>query len=220
MRFRRAFFVVVAGCVAIVCGGCSSGGLFTKESLETRVAGVLEDSTATERDFEYFEAYIDTFVNRAGNIHDSVTTYEDLTAIGLNPEAKNIVQYRGPGVLPYILGTNNPQIQISKPEELQGFLNEYNHYLVVEYELKNIKSISDAVYFSTKETETEGSDMDFVVILKDGVVIKHYFRGTKDIDATKAEATSGGGFVETLRGARDIAEVVIFFFVLKNALGQ
>jgi len=216
MNFRGVQLWCLVACIAVSCVGCSSGGFFTKESVETKIAGVVEDSSDVEKTFEYFQAQIDTFIVRTAGVCDSVTKYENLKALGLNPEAKNVTHYRGPNVLPFLLGTSNPQIQISKPEEMRSFLEEYGHYLVIEYELRNIKSISDAVYFSNKETRTEGTDLDFIIILKDGVTVKHYFRGGKGIDATKNEETSGGGLIETLRGVQDITSLFLFFYLISK----
>ncbi|MBI2632772.1 MAG: hypothetical protein HYW78_00055 [Parcubacteria group bacterium] len=215
MKDNKIKKIVVVIAFALYAIALSSCALNKNILIRTSVANVDRKGTVIE-DFESNQERIHAFLKKAEEIQDSVTHYNDLKKLGLDPEAENVNKYVGVAGLEYILGTKTPQLQITSPEQIDVYRKKFNRYIVVEYELFNTHEASDVLYISTKGTDRKGTDLEYVIVLQDSIVTQHGDNGMKNINEKRQEKEFLSGVFVTLEKTKGILELMLFYYLLEN----
>ncbi len=221
--------------IFFVISGCA-GALKTQSTVcITSKVFSEEENEKLGKNFEEGQELIQKFRLRKEQIKIGKTTYADLKTMELDPEAVNVSHYPGQTntANKYRFGSENPQLQFRSSAEIENFTREQAKWYVLEYPLYNIKELSDRFYFSKKDKEKIGTDIEFVVILKDTsnspnyidpkkeprkyIVQYAYEKGQLKMQRKETETATGGGIVEILNETRDQLQIIIFFYFLQDS---
>lgn len=229
------FTIVVACCFLI---GCASALKTQSTVCVTAKVFSEEENEKLGKSFEDGQELIQKFRLLKERIKIGVTTYENLKTLGLDPEAVNVNHYPGQTdeANQKRFGSNNPQLQFKSAKEIEDFTRSQAKWYVVEYPLYNIKELSDRFYFSQKNKEKNGTDIEFVVILKDTsnsfyyidpkkepqkyVVQYIYEKGQPKLQRKETEMAAGGGIVKILDKIREQLQLMLFFYFLQDAFNK
>lgn len=121
---------------------------------------------------------------------------EELKELGFDPDAPNVVRLPGAKGVHYILGTENPQINVSKPEDIQKISDEWNRYYVVVYPLKKPKFDKQAIYLNRQDLLTTGPNGEYFIVCRDEKVLSHNFGGQKHVYKPGENKKFGGNVLE------------------------
>lgn len=191
--------------ISLVLVGCAS--IIKEESTTTTLAGVFKDEKCDDKK-SCPQNQIYRFIENSRNIKDGVTVFDDLKRLGFDPKAENVLIYPGAQGRKYYLGTENVQIVLSHPKQTLEYIEEDSKFLTIVYPLIHTIDLTDRIYFSNKESRTRGSTLQFVIILYNNVVKKHYYVGTENLDKKKVESAFGKGAFEIIKGLSGAASII------------
>lgn len=180
IAFLAAITVFLAGCAA-------ARGINT--NYEKRVEMTDLFSTADEA------------VEKAKKLEISVTRCpEGLKELGFDPDAQNVMRLPGAKGVRYILGTDSPQMNVSKPEDVQKMADEWNRYYIVVYPIKNPKVDKQAVFLNRQTILTTGPDGEYFIVCRDKTILSHDFSGLKNVNKPGENKKFGGNVLEWFLG--------------------
>lgn len=143
----------------------------------------------------------DESIEKAKKIEVGVTPCPDgLKELGFDPNAPNVMRLPGVKGVRYILGTDSPQINVSKPEDVQKMTDEWNRYYIVVYPIKKPKLDKQAVYLNRQSTLTTGTDGEYFIVCRDKTVLMHEFSGQKNVHKPGENKKFGGNVLEWFLG--------------------
>lgn len=220
-------FLVLSGCASVLKNQstvCVTAKVFSEE--ENKKLG---------KDFEVGQELIRKFLKRTEKIQIGITTYKDLSTLGLSPEAVNVNHFPGQSAAANQrrLGSENVQLQFSNPEQEKEFTRELSKWHVLEYPLYNIIETGDRFYFSKKNKEKRGTDMEFIIILRDTsnsieyidpqkepekYIVKYALKkGELQLERIEAELAAAGGILDIMNKTREQLQLVLFYYFLQDA---
>src|SRR3989338_530185 len=195
MRQKHAFLaiplfvVLISGCATMKGVGNTAGSINTNFEKSTEMTGLF--MTADEA------------INKAKeNLKVGETSCPvGLKDAGFDPDAKNVIQLPGNKGLKYILGVDNPQIKLDKPEDIEKFSSEFNRYYTVVYPIRDPKKNKQAVYFNKQDLLTTGPDGEYYIVCRDKILYNNDFGGVKDKNVPGVNKRLGGNVLEFLLNA-------------------
>jgi len=140
--------------LVVLCSvGCSSTGHKTAKT------GMFDDN-------------LETLLENFRKVENGKTNLNDLGVMGFNLRAKNIDYFQGVPAFKEIYGQE--AFRNFDPNNLTKMLPEFNRYTLYRVPFKDITTVSDRFYFSTKESLKTGDDVTLsIVTMDDKTVIYH-----------------------------------------------
>lgn len=233
---KLTLILVAISAIFLMTSGCAS--MLKTQSTTCITAKVFgAENEKLGKNFESGQELIKQFLERTKNIKIGSMTYEDFDSLGLNPDAVNVNHYPGQTAAANKrrFGSENMQLQFKNVKESDEFARGQSKWLVLEYPLYNIKEISDRFYFSKKNKEKYGTDLEFVVIFYDTSSSPHssslmdsrgrknylaqyvYLAGEKYLEKKETETAVGGGIIDILDKTKEQMQLILFFYFLQDA---
>lgn len=125
---------------------------------------------------------------------------DGLKNAGFNPYAPNVNWLPGAKGLRYLIGTDNPTVNLANPADIEKFTTEFNRYNVFIYPIKDIKDDKDGIYVNKQDQLKTGRDGEYTIICKDKLVFGHGFSGERIVNKPGVFRKMGGSVGEFLMG--------------------
>jgi len=136
---------------------------------------------------------VDEAIAKAGNLKIGETVCPSgLKTAGFDPDAQNVKIFAGATGAQYFLGTANPQVAVTSPEDVKKISQEFSLYATYVYPIRNPKKDKDMVYFNKQKSLTTGTDGDFVIVCRENKVYSHGWTGKKKINEPGEYKQTGG----------------------------
>ncbi len=125
---------------------------------------------------------------------------DGLKDAGFDPYAPNVSWLPGAKGLRYIIGTDNPTVNLINPADVEKFNTEFNRFNVFVYPIKDIEDNKDAIYINKQDQLKLGRDGEYSVICKDKAVFGHGFSGERTVNKPGVFRKMGGSVLEFIMG--------------------
>lgn len=125
---------------------------------------------------------------------------DGLRNAGFDPYAPNVNWLPGAKGLRYLIGTDNPTVNLSNPADVEKFTAEFNRYNVFIYPIKDIKDDKDGIYVNKQDQLKTGRDGEYAIICRDKAIFGHGFSGERIVNKPGAFRKMGGNVGEFFMG--------------------
>ena len=188
-RYFSQFFL--AGALAMCGAGCRSS-IVVRTKTETVQTGLFGNNR---------EALLAAFEK----IEEGKTTRGELTSMGFALSAPNIEIIEGAEAIRAIFGDEALRnLDLAQPAR---YLNEYREYQLVTIPYRDLKTRTDRIYISTKDTYRKGWNSSFSIVLKGDTVM--YRRERKVfVDTHEVDKAFLQGFIEIVSGINGWSKVI------------
>lgn len=125
---------------------------------------------------------------------------DGLKSAGFDPYAPNVNWLPGAKGLRYLIGTDNPTVNLTDPADIEKFTTEFNRYNVFIYPIRDIKDDKDGIYVNKQDQLKIGRDGEYAIICRDKSVFGHGFSGERIVNRPGTFRKMGGSIGEFLMG--------------------
>ena len=137
------------------------------------------------------------------NLQQSIGTIykEDVRKHGWDFSRDNVDCRRGPEAMPLIVGDIKNTVNLSTAEKIETYAKAVDEYEACKFPESKVKSEKDRWFWSKNKGKTRGSEIAFVIVLKNGILFSAKETNTKYRNETEVEKSFGGNILETIIGA-------------------
>lgn len=170
--------------MATVLGGC---GINTIEQKTNIMTGLFKTPVEAREKAKNLEK-------------DKTPCPEGLKAAGFDPDAPNVEKLPGAKGVKHFLGTDNPQVTVTKPEDVEKIYQEFARFLTLLYPITNPHTDKDMAYLNRQDSVTTGTRGEYFIVCRDGRVGFHDFNGKEKLNETAEHKQTGGNVLQWFLG--------------------
>lgn len=182
-RHQRCFEVLLC----FIIFGCT----FTEKS--------VNKPKMFDGDFEKLKALYE-------KIRPDFTTWQQLVQMGFAFEDSNIEVFAGARAFKFIFGEDVFQGAARARGELDQLLDQLNLYRAVIIPHRDIKVVRDRIYFTSRETFSQGHDARFILLFQ-GEMVRYKTHDIENVDKYELAKAWGQGVLDFIGLAREATKL-------------